>query len=1559
MNSQATCQLPDGPLEVPLNVTGIGTLGTVNSIESVTVNITHRRVNELRIELIAPDGVSSIILFYDNGIGFSEDLNNTVFSDLGPALNTGTAPFTGTFSPKEPLRYFNSNAVNADGQWTLKICDLITGDTGILNAWNITFGPTPTCLPPSLPSISNIDYNSADLSWTNGATENAWEIEAVNLTNSEVADQSVDFSAAVNPFTLTNLAVNSDYAIYVRAVCAGNDSSPWAGPVFFTTALPNNTINGAIPITPTDFQSGCNPFVLPFDIQGTTSSGLASSCHDGSSVYVDQFFTWTATTNALFWDDLDPSRPGIVIRDNMGNEIDCQGFTFGGEILGGWNVGDELIIQLFDFIGNGSNGLETISFCLSEFSLATCLPPENITATNVSFDEITIAWDESDLPTATPWDATTTFTIEFGPTGFTQGSGTIITGITEQSHLMTGFLENTSYDFYVQAYCNANGTSDWSAPLSVTTIYEPPTNDNVCDAIPVAMNSESLYDNFGATRESTFELGATCFVNDLEDIKSVWFTFQAPASGEVRIRTDKKETGIVTLTNTEVAVFELTSACDTVFAVNGFTELACDQNSGAGGQLFFNSNFVVSGLTAGNTYYIEVNSEVTIQQGTFYLQVFDNNPPAPTCIPPVFSLSDIVYNDSSNDWETNISWTPQTGDTNWDIEVINTTDGETFTGNPTISNTTTNPYTLGNLDLGKDYQVRMRTHCSDGQVSAWSTAIDFAPAFNDTFATALPIDVYENTGCDTPFSLNRDLATDSGMDGSCDGAAMGIDQFYTWTATSETLLWNTLADGYPGIVVRDVMGNEIDCAGTNADPNHVLSGWTIGDELILQVYDAVGGFQDVEFCLEIPNCQAPSNITTTSITHWEAYLEWTENGIVGNWNIEYGPTGYTQGSGTLVTETITTTSYRLFGLQSETTYDVYVQGDCTNGNATTWAGPYTFTTAINPPFNDDICDALPLTFDRITKYSNRGASAEANETNPANTICFGDYSSLQTVWFTFVAPASGQVRIRTDFVSPETTLYDTELAIYDIGASSCSNYFTNGAFEIACDQDSGDGVGYPNNSDFTVSGLTAGQTYYLQVNNNSVTSPEGDFLLQITDTTQTTDTIGMVGTALNGWPDVVNMTPDIVMLNTQPGLYRYYGYAFSNGEMKFRTNFDWGQPSYGGDSFPFESTFTGDNVPVTEGVYDVFLNFNTNIYSFVASTEFPRVGIIGPAANGWSSPTAPAPDIEMTTTDGIHYELLNQYLTTGDAKFRENYAWSINYGEASFPTGTAVQENGANIPIVAGTYNIFFNRITKTYEFVSTKVQLSPKVYLQGAVLNPNTGEETLMRDDLRQAGLIPTTSPYADMRTCEATVFTTTGADAIVDWVWVELRDENNAASIITAQSALLQRDGNIVDVDGISTITFDASPKNYFIVIKHRNHLSVMSATAIALSAASTSVDFSNPATTTFGTNAQTNAGMPIGVVALWSGDANGDAIVQYSGTSPDTPTILATVLNAAGNFLNFPTFTVNGYSNDDINMNGSAQYSGTNPDTPFILQNVLAHPGNFLNFSTYQILEQLPGN
>ncbi|WP_052158270.1 hypothetical protein [Lacinutrix jangbogonensis] len=259
-------------------------------------------------------------------------------------------------------------------------------------------------------------------------------------------------------------------------------------------------------------------------------------------------------------------------------------------------------------------------------------------------------------------------------------------------------------------------------------------------------------------------------------------------------------------------------------------------------------------------------------------------------------------------------------------------------------------------------------------------------------------------------------------------------------------------------------------------------------------------------------------------------------------------------------------------------------------------------------------------------------------------------------------------------------------------------------------------------------------------------------------------------------------------------------------------------------------------------------------------------------------------------------------------------------------------------------------------------LRLNIKVLLQGAITNPTIAG--LMNDNLRLDGFIPTMSPYSDMSMVNASVLNTGGtagsgqvSNDIVDWVWIEIRSGNDDTFVVNDKSALLQRDGDVVDLDGLSNIFLEGFVESYYVSVKHRNHLSAMTSNSIPLSVTPTNVDFTNVGTSTYGFDAQVQ--LSNGSMALWAGNVNGDTIVQYSGTTPDSPSILSTVLNDPGNFLNFPTYEVHGYNVHDVNMDGITQYTGVTPDTPLLLENVLTHPGNFLNFSTYQIEEQLPEN
>jgi hypothetical protein len=86
--------------------------------------------------------------------------------------------------------------------------------------------------------------------------------------------------------------------------------------------------------------------------------------------------------------------------------------------------------------------------------------------------------------------------------------------------------------------------------------------------------------------------------------------------------------------------------------------------------------------------------------------------------------------------------------------------------------------------------------------------------------------------------------------------------------------------------------------------------------------------------------------------------------------------------------------------------------------------------------------------------------------------------------------------------------------------------------------------------------------------------------------------IGMIGSALNGW------TTDVFMEPVDGKNYIAYGVNLSAGEMKFRQDGAWAI-NWGANAFPQGSGFQdGPNIPIPSGVYSVSFNRKTGAYSF-------------------------------------------------------------------------------------------------------------------------------------------------------------------------------------------------------------------------------------------------------------------------------------------------------------------------------------------------------------------------
>ncbi len=194
---------------------------------------------------------------------------------------------------------------------------------------------------------------------------------------------------------------------------------------------------------------------------------------------------------------------------------------------------------------------------------------------------------------------------------------------------------------------------------------------------------------------------------------------------------------------------------------------------------------------------------------------------------------------------------------------------------------------------------------------------------------------------------------------------------------------------------------------------------------------------------------------------------------------------------------------------------------------------------------------------------------------------------------------------------------------------------------------------------------------------------------------------------------------------------------------------------------------------------------------------------------------------------------------------RSSNAFGDTWGSAQDPAADLVKyvsTSGGKITFSTGNGNTSFS------QFVigdGRGVKVSPRVFLQGPY---SSGQ---MTDVLREGTLLPLTEPYTGLNfthkngggteTTPGATLAVTGSNAITDWVMVELRDKNAPSSVLYTRSALLQRDGDVVDVDGTSPLSFrNTVPDNYYLAIRHRNHLGIRTPATLALTGNSVAHDF-----------------------------------------------------------------------------------------------------------------------
>ncbi|MEJ2614909.1 MAG: hypothetical protein P8Z35_08125, partial [Ignavibacteriaceae bacterium] len=180
---------------------------------------------------------------------------------------------------------------------------------------------------------------------------------------------------------------------------------------------------------------------------------------------------------------------------------------------------------------------------------------------------------------------------------------------------------------------------------------------------------------------------------------------------------------------------------------------------------------------------------------------------------------------------------------------------------------------------------------------------------------------------------------------------------------------------------------------------------------------------------------------------------------------------------------------------------------------------------------------------------------------------------------------------------------------------------------------------------------------------------------------------------------------------------------------------------------------------------------------------------------------------------------------------------------------------------------------SEIWNFTALPITISAKVFLQGPYSVGDTMSTILNRNHY-----IPLTQPYSayplnyagDEKVSQI-------PSGVVDWVLLELRKGTTSATTVAKRAAFIRSDGNIVDLDGISPVEFAGiQTGGYYLVIDHRNHLSIMSSDTISFSHITT-YDFTNSQTKAYGNNPMVDLGG--GKYGMIAGDDNEDKTVSVS--------------------------------------------------------------------------------
>jgi len=166
-----------------------------------------------------------------------------------------------------------------------------------------------SCPAPTDIAITNITYSSADISWTPGAFETAWNIIISETEVSDFASATI-IPAATNPYSASALSPGTTYYVYVQANCGADDVSNWSEQVTFAVAEKLSWYNLEVAATDTIYTTETLDVYAQAWKDGVTNAdaenpGVGVECWIGFNHSNTNPATWTSWMPATYSADVD------------------------------------------------------------------------------------------------------------------------------------------------------------------------------------------------------------------------------------------------------------------------------------------------------------------------------------------------------------------------------------------------------------------------------------------------------------------------------------------------------------------------------------------------------------------------------------------------------------------------------------------------------------------------------------------------------------------------------------------------------------------------------------------------------------------------------------------------------------------------------------------------------------------------------------------------------------------------------------------------------------------------------------------------------------------------------------------------------------------------------------------------------------------------------------------------------------------------------------------------------------------------------------------------------